>query len=46
MVLAQNTIVQSGSTSALLPFNMRSIDDLFPGFVAGDFAVIYGLPCV
>ena len=25
---------------------MRSIDSLFPGFVAGDFAVIYGLPHV
>jgi len=45
-VLAQSTIVQSGSTSDLLAFNMRNIDDVFPGFVAGDFAVIYGLPHV
>lgn len=46
MVLAQSTIVQSGLTPALLPFNMRNIDSLFSGFVAGDFAVIYGLPHV
>jgi hypothetical protein len=46
MVLAQNTVFQLGSTPALLPFNMRNIDSLFPGFVVGDFAVVYGLPHV
>jgi len=46
MVLAQNTFVQLGSTPVMLPFNMRNIDSLFPGFMVGDFAVVYGLPHV
>jgi hypothetical protein len=41
--LAQNTVVQSVSSHAVLSFNMQNIDRMFPGFVQGDFAVIYGL---
>ncbi len=46
MVLAQNTLVKSISSQALLSFNMQNIDDLFPGFMLGDFAVMYGLPSI
>jgi hypothetical protein len=42
--LAQNTLIKPISSQALLPFNMQNIDSLFPGFVLGDFAVMYGLP--
>jgi hypothetical protein len=45
-VLAQNALVQLGSIPVLLQFNMWNIDDLFPGFMMGDFAVLYGLPRV
>ena len=30
----------------LLSFNMKNIDTLFPGFILGDFALMYGLPSV
>jgi len=46
MVLAQNTVTRQISSQALLSFNMESIDALFPGFMLGDFAVMYGLPSV
>lgn len=46
MVLTQNTVIKPISSQSLLSFNMQDIDDLFPGFVSGDFAVIYGLPSV
>lgn len=32
--------------SQILSFNIANIDDLFPGFTIGDFAVIYGSPSV
>lgn len=32
--------------SQILSFNMANIDDLFPGFTIGDFAVLYGSPTV
>jgi hypothetical protein len=34
------------SAEALLSLNMESIDTLFPGFMIGDFAVVYGFPSV
>jgi len=46
MVLAQNTVIKQISSQALLSFNMENIDTLFPGFMLGDFAVMYGLPSV
>ena len=30
----------------LFSLNMRNVDDLFPGFAPGDFAVLYGSPSV
>jgi len=44
--LAQNTIIKPVSSQAILSFNMQNVDSLFPGFMQGDFAVIYGLPSV
>jgi len=32
--------------TSLLSLNMRQVDDLFPGFTAGDFAVVYGSPSI
>ena len=34
------------SAQALLALNMRNINQLFPGFAVGDFAVLYGSPSV
>jgi len=46
VILAQNTVTEPTSSQALLSFNLQNIDKLFPGFVLGDFAVVYGLPSV
>jgi hypothetical protein len=46
MVLAQNTVIKPISSQALLSFNMQNIDNLLPGFMLSDFAVIHGLPSV
>ena len=46
MVLAQSTLIKPLLSQALLSFNMQNIDCLFPGFMLGDFAVMYGLPHV
>jgi hypothetical protein len=46
MILAQNTVLKTIPSQNLLSFNMRNIDELFPGFMLGDFVVIYGLPSV
>jgi hypothetical protein len=32
--------------TSLFTLNMRNVDELFPGFAPGDFAVIYGSPSV
>ena len=32
--------------TSLLSLNMGQVDDLFPGFAAGDFALIYGSPSI
>jgi len=40
--MSQNTIVTTTSTQPLLSLNMRNVNQLFPGFSIGDFAVIYG----
>ena len=44
--MGQSTIIKPISSQALLSFNMQNVDSLFPGFMPGDFAIIYGLPSV
>jgi hypothetical protein len=44
--LAQNTVIKTVSSQALLSFNIQNVDCLFPGFIPGDFAIIHGLPSV
>jgi hypothetical protein len=43
--LRPNILVKS-TPSQILSFNIANIDDLFPGFTIGDFAVLYGSPTV
>ena len=38
----QNIVVNTVESSPLLSLNMRNINQLFPGFSIGDFAVLYG----
>ena len=45
-VLSQNTLVKSLPSQALLTLNIPNIDELFPGFAAGDFALLYGTSAV
>jgi hypothetical protein len=45
-ILSQNTLIKSLPSRILLTLNMPNIDDLFPGFTAGDFAVLYGTSAV
>jgi hypothetical protein len=40
--LSQNTIVKTLPSQPLLSLNMRNINQLFPGFTTGDFALIHG----
>jgi hypothetical protein len=40
--LSQNTIVKTTPSKTLLSLNMRNINQLFPGFTTGDFALLYG----
>ena len=40
--MSQNTLVKPIPSQNLLSLNMRNINQLFPGFAAGDFALIYG----
>jgi len=42
--MSQNILVKPTTmqTQALFSLNMRNVNDLFPGFAPGDFAVIYG----
>lgn len=40
--MSQNMLVKPTPSQNLLSLNMRNIDQLFPGFAAGDFALIYG----
>jgi hypothetical protein len=40
--LSQNTIVKTTQYQPLLSLNMRNINQLFPGFAADDFALLYG----
>jgi len=40
--LSQNTLVKTTPSQTLLSLNMRNINQLFPGFATGDFALLYG----
>jgi hypothetical protein len=40
--LSQNTLVKTTLSRTLLSLNMRNINQLFPGFAIGDFALLYG----
>jgi hypothetical protein len=40
--LYQNTVVKSMASPPLLSLNMRNVNQLFPGFSVGDFAVLHG----
>ncbi len=42
----QNLIVKPTTSQPLLSLNMPGVDELFPGFAPGDFAVLYGSPSV
>ena len=40
--MAQNSLIQTVQAQPLLTLNMRNVNQLFPGFAAGDFAALYG----
>jgi hypothetical protein len=42
----QNLIVKPTTAQSLLSLNMPGVDELFPGFAPGDFAVLYGSPSI
>jgi hypothetical protein len=44
--LAQTILAKTLPAQPLLALNMRNINQLFPGFAVGDFAVLYGSPSV
>ena len=44
--MSQNTLVKTLSSQTRLSFNIRNVDELFPGFEAGDFAVLHGASAV
>jgi hypothetical protein len=44
--LSQTMLAKTLSAQQLLVLNMRNINQLFPGFAVGDFAVLYGSPSV
>ncbi len=44
--MSQNLLAKPLSKQVLFPLNMRNVDDLFPGFAVGDFALIHGSPSI
>lgn len=44
--MSQNALVKTIASQPLLSLSMRNINQLFPGFNVGDFAVLYGSPSV
>lgn len=44
--MSQNALVKTIASQPLLSLSIRNINQLFPGFTVGDFAVLYGSPCV
>ncbi len=45
-MMIQNTVGKPALIQPFFSFNMPEVDDLFPGFVPGDFAVLYGSPSI
>jgi Rad51 len=45
-MMTQNLIVKPTMAQPLFSLNMPGVDELFPGFAPGDFAVLYGSPSV
>jgi hypothetical protein len=44
--MSQNILVKPTMAQPLFSLNMPGVDELFPGFAPGDFAVLYGSPSV
>ena len=44
--MTQNILVKPTMAQPLFSLNMPGVDELFPGFAPGDFAVLYGSPSV
>jgi hypothetical protein len=44
--MTQNLMARPVMAQPLFSLNMPSVDELFPGFAPGDFAVLYGSPSV
>jgi len=44
--MLQNLIVKPTIAQQFFSLNMPGVDDLFPGFALGDFAILYGSPSV
>ena len=44
--MSQNLVVKPTMAQPLFSLNMPDVDELFPGFTQGDFAVLYGSPSV
>ena len=44
--MSQNLIVKPALAQPPFSLNMPGVDELFPGFAPGDFAVLYGSPSV
>ncbi len=44
--LLQRPVLESVQSSVRLSFNIENVDDLFPGFILGDFAVLHGSSAV
>lgn len=45
-MILQNIITKPEMAKPLLSLNLQCVDELFPGFTPGDFAVLYGSPSV
>jgi hypothetical protein len=45
-MMLQNAVTKPTITKPLFSLNMPGVDELFPGFAAGDFALLYGSPSV
>ena len=44
--MSQNSLIQTTQAQPVLALNMRNVNQLFPGFAIGDFAVLHGSPSV
>lgn len=44
--MPQNLMLKPAIAQSLFSLNMPGVDELFPGFAQGDFAVLYGSPSV